>query len=60
MQYTQLEVRINEHRIDILLDSSASCSVVRIHYIPPADIQSITSITLLNADGTSLSKLAPQ
>ena len=46
---------INGHRTDILLDSGASCSVVCSHYIPPADIQPITSITLLNADGSSLS-----
>ena len=41
--------------IDILLDSGASCSVVHSNYILLDDVRPLISVTLVNADGSSLS-----
>ncbi len=48
---------VNGHRVEILLDSGASCSVIRADLVLSHDIVPMRSLTLVNADGHSLTPL---
>ena len=52
---TYVTGKINGFNAKMLLDSGASCSVVRSEYITPKDVKPLGSTTLTNADGTELS-----
>ena len=45
---------VDGHQLDILLDSGASCSVIRSEYVPPKDLDPLCDIRLTNADGREL------
>ena len=47
--------KINGFSTNLLLDSGASCSVIRSEYVLPGDVKPMSSTTLTNADGTELS-----
>ena len=51
--YTQGSV--NDHNIDILLDSGASCSVIHKDFVTPQEMKLATPMKLINADGRNIS-----
>ena len=48
---------INDHKVEMLLDSGASCSVVRQDYVSPTDLEPLGSVQLVNADGKGLTSV---
>lgn len=53
--YTQ--AKVNDHNIEVLLDSGASCSVIRKEYVNPKDMTPLYNIKLVNADGREITPL---
>ena len=46
--------RLNNHNVEILLDSGASCSVVGQDYVSPSELEPMGPVRLVNADGRGL------
>ena len=52
-----IQGRVGDHQLNILLDSGASCSVIRREYVAPKDLYPPGNIRLTNADGRELAPL---
>ena len=52
-----IQGRVGGYQLDILLDSGASCSVIRSEYVNPIDLDPLRDIRLTNADGRELAPL---
>ena len=49
--------QLNNHDMEILLDSGASCSVVCRDYVSPDDLEPMGQVKLVNADGRGLTSV---
>ena len=52
-----IQGKVNDHHLDILLDSGASCSVMRDEYVTPTNLDPPQDIRLTNADGREITTL---
>ena len=52
-----IQGKVNDHHLDILLDSGASCSVMRDEYMTPTNLDPPQDIRLTNADGREITTL---
>ena len=52
-----IQGRVGGYQLDILLDSGASCSVIRSEYVNPIDLDPLRDIRLTNTDGRELAPL---
>ena len=49
--------KLNDHQVQVLLDSGASCSVMQAGHTPQTNLIEPSSITLINVDGRKLTPL---
>ena len=52
-----IQGKVNDHYLDILLDSGASCSVMHDEYVIPTNLDPPQAIRLTNADGREIATL---
>ena len=51
--------QINNHKVEVLLDLGASCSVIHQDYVSSVILEPMSPVKLINADGRGLSSLGP-